>query len=88
MGGDSDDQIRVIMRVDRNEALGPIYFDLQGNDASWMPLRHVKNIVQQMINGESLVLRATDPLDNEQLQQKVSLEGFSSVVRKLSCFNL
>ena len=88
MGGDSDDQISVTMRVDKNEALGPIYFDLQGNEASWMPTRHVKNIVQQMINGESLVFRATDPLDNESLRQKVSLEGFSSEVRKLSCLNL
>ena len=86
MVGDSDGETLAVLRVDKNDAIGPIYFTLQGNSQSWMPLRHVKDAVNQMKRGESIVVRITDPSDDEQLFEDVSLTGFADAVERLTCF--
>ena len=86
MVGDSDGETLAVLRVDKNDAIGPIYFTLQGNSQSWMPLRHVNDAVNQMKRGESIVVRITDPSDDEQLFEDVSLTGFADAVERLTCF--
>lgn len=88
LGGDSDDQVRVQLRVDKNEAYGPEYWNLGSNSRiSWMPMRHVTNMIAQMKAGNRLVIRVVDPLDGETLNQSVSLIGFSRAVESLSCYS-
>jgi hypothetical protein len=86
MVGDSDGETLAVLRVDKHDAIGPIYFTLQGNSQSWMPLRHVNDAVNQMKRGESIVVRITDPSDDEQLFEDVSLTGFADAVERLTCF--
>ena len=86
MVGDSDGETLAVLRVDKNDAIGPFYFTLQGNIQSWMPLRHVNDAVNQMKRGESIVVRITDPSDDEQLFEDVSLIGFADAVERLTCF--
>ena len=87
LGGDSDDQVRVQLRVDKNESYGPAYWDLGSNSRiSWMPMRDVPNMIAQMKAGYRLLIRVVDPLDGETLTQAVSLVGFSAAVESLSCY--
>ena len=87
MAGDSDDEIRVQMRVDQNEAYGPTYWGVGSeNKRSWMPMRDVPDMIAQMKAGRRLVIRAIDPFDGDSLNQAVSLFGFSASVEKLSCY--
>ena len=87
MLGDSDEEVSVLLRIDNNEVYGPEYWSLQANTISWMPLQHVKNIVEEMKSGDRMAIRITDLGDGEQLAEDVSLDGFSSSIEKLSCYN-
>ena len=86
MIGDSDSETLAVLRVDKNDAIGPLYFTLQGNSMSWMPLNYVKDIVDQMREGKRIVIRITDPSDDEQLFEDVALTGFADAVEQLTCF--
>lgn len=87
LAGDSDDEVRVQMRVDQNEPHGPRYWSLNpDNESSWMPMRDVPNMIAQMKLGTRLVIRVVDPHDGDTLDQSVSLAGFSAAVEKLSCY--
>ncbi len=87
MIGDSDEEVSVLLRIDQNEVYGAEYWSLQANTVSWMPLQHVKKIVEEMKSGDRIAIRITDPGDGEQLSEDVSLDGFSSAVERLSCYN-
>jgi len=87
MLGDSDEEVSVLLRIDNNEVYGPEYWSLQANTISWMPLQHVKNIVEEMKSGDRMAIRITDLGDGEQLAEDVSLDGFSSSIERLSCYN-
>lgn len=87
LGGDSDNEIRVEMRVDKNQSYGPKYWKLaMGNELSWMPMADVPRMVGEMRSGTRLHIRVVDPVDGEVLTQAVSLRGFSAAAAKLSCF--
>jgi hypothetical protein len=86
MAGDSDDEILVELRVDGNDAYGPKYWSLQGNEASWMPISDVRDFVEQMKNGGRLAIRVTDPFDQESNVQIIGLVGFSKAIEMLSCY--
>ncbi|MDG2374916.1 MAG: invasion associated locus B family protein [Woeseiaceae bacterium] len=87
MVGDSDEEVRVQMRVDENEAYGPEYWSLTSDsEGSWMPMRDVPRMIAQMRTGTRLIFRVVDPADGETLNQAVSLFGFSEALKKLSCY--
>jgi hypothetical protein len=87
LGGDSDDEVRVQMRVDKKEPYGPKYWKLfPGGKATWMPLGEVQRMVNEMREGTRLQIRIVDPLDGETLNQSVSLWGFSAAIEKLPCY--
>ena len=88
MNGDSDEEVLAVLRIDKNEAYGPTYWDLQGNTQSWMPLRNVRKVVEEMKQGDRILIRLIDPSDDEQLFEDVSLDGFDSAVEKLACYKI
>lgn len=86
--GDSDEEVKVQMRVDDNEAYGPEYWSLASDsESSWMPMRDVPGMITQMRAGNRLIFRVVDPADGETLDQAVSLFGFSEALERLSCYN-
>lgn len=87
MTGDSDGAIRVQMRVDQNEPYGPEHWSLASNNkASWMPMKDVPGMIDQLRSGEKLVMRVTDPSNGDTLGQTVRLAGISAEIDKLSCY--
>lgn len=87
LGGDSDNEILVQMRVDKKEPYGPNYWRLfPGREASWMPMADVPKMVRELRAGNQLHIRVVDPVDGETLNQSVSLQGFSGAIEKLSCY--
>lgn len=87
LGGDSDGEIRVELRVDKNETYGPKYWKLvSGHKFSWMPMADIAKLVREMRSGNILYMRVVDPADGETLTQSVNLQGFSAAIDKLSCY--
>lgn len=85
-GGDSDDQILVQVRFDSDPAQAREWWDLSSNNESaFSPLDRVQAFVAAARKASTVTLRATDPLDDEQVTESFSLVDFSAAVSKLSC---
>lgn len=83
-GGDSDDEVLVRYRVDKNVAYGPIYWSLAPNhDATFAPMEVVPKVISEMKAGSVISLRLTDPFDNQSLDSKIGLTGFTKAINKL-----
>ncbi len=87
MRGDSDDEVAVKIRVDKNENYSG-YFELHpgSKDSGMQVTRELRNIIEQMKAGKKGLFRVTDPADGEELTQSISLDGFSSAISKLPCY--
>ncbi|NVK31099.1 MAG: hypothetical protein HWE20_08845 [Gammaproteobacteria bacterium] len=86
MSGDSDDQVTVEMRVDKNGPYGPSYWNLAtGSKASFMPDTDLENYIQQLKAGNSVIIRVRDPFDGDMVQGAMPLDGFAAAYEKLSC---
>jgi hypothetical protein len=84
MIGDSDDEVRVRYRVDKNEPYGPAYWSLQpSSKSSFAPMRVVPELISEMKAGTKLVIQVTDPGDGDVKKGVFSLVGFSSEIQKL-----
>lgn len=85
-GGDSDDQILVQVRFDSHPAQAREWWDLgSDNESAFSPLNRVQAFVAAARKASTVTLRATDPVDDEQITESFSLSDFNSVVNKLSC---
>lgn len=85
-GGDSDDQILVQVRFDSDPAQAREWWDLaSNNESAFSPLDRVQAFVAAARKASTVTLRATDPLDDEQVTESFSLTDFSAAVSKLSC---
>lgn len=83
-GGDSDDEVLVRYRVDKNVAYGPTYWSLApNNQATFAPMEVVPKVISEMKAGSVISLRLTDPLDNQSLNSKIRLSGFTKAINKL-----
>jgi hypothetical protein len=78
LGGDANDQVEVQGRVDKNEAFPSARWSVNSNNqSSWAPISIVPKWVNQMKTGVSLLIRVTDPLDDEIVDDTLPLSGFS-----------
>jgi hypothetical protein len=67
-GGDDDDEIQVITRVDQDPNSGIVYWPLlQGNTAAYMPMDRVEAFTERAKRARQIAIRAIDPLDGETL---------------------
>jgi hypothetical protein len=86
MSGNTNDQIKIQMRVDKEEPYSKLWSMSASQKNSWMPMTDVRGMVAQMKAGNKLVVRAYDPYDGDTSTQSLSLSGFSKQVEKLSCY--
>ncbi len=67
-GGDDDDEIHVITRVDQDANSGIVGWPLlQGNTAAFMPMDRVQAFTDRAKRARQIAVRAIDPLDGETL---------------------
>lgn len=83
-GGDSDNEVLVRYRVDKNNAYGPSYWALAADhEVTFAPMDVVPKVIAEMKAGSVIALRLTDPLDNQSLDSKFRLAGFTTAINKL-----
>ncbi len=84
MGG-KDDEVTVTYRFDSAPAVGPRRFGLlTGNKFAYLPEREVDEFTKLAISSQSLVVRATDPMDGETKTYKVGLRGLAEALPRLN----
>lgn len=87
MGGDSDDDIRVRYRFDRNEASGFQYWRLfpGQNEIAYMGMSNVDEFTEEALDATQVVIEAVDPLDGESRRLRMSLKGLTKAITRLTC---
>lgn len=84
-GGDDDDEIQVITRLDSDENSGIVYWPLlQGNRAAYMPMHRVESFTSRAMSAKQLAVRAIDPLDGETLTWVYRLDGLRQALAKIT----
>jgi len=84
-GGDDDDEIQVITRIDQDEHSGMVYWPLlQGNRSAFMPMTRITDFTERAKSAKQIAVRATDPLDGETLTFIFPASGLTQALAKIA----
>ncbi|HLV26440.1 MAG TPA: hypothetical protein VKZ41_09010 [Gemmatimonadales bacterium] len=83
-GGDDDDEIQVITRVDQDANSGMVYWPLlQSHTSAYMPMDRVAAFTRRAKTARQIAVRATDPLDGETLTFVFPIEQFDRALSQI-----
>lgn len=86
-GGDDDDDVLFVWRFDKNPAWDPEYARLftDGNTSAWIRMSTVESFTRAAVKAGRVVIRVTDPLDDETITDTFELEGLRAALGELTC---
>ena len=87
MGGDSDDDILVRYRFDKNDPSEFGYWRLLPgqNRIAYIRMNKVDEFTEDALNAAEVVMEAVDPLDSESRRFRMSLTGLNRAIERLPC---
>lgn len=88
LAGDSDNEIRARYRIGNQDPSDHHYWRLaSSHEVAYMPMDRVETVTAQAEkNGERIVLRVIDPYDGETRTHVFPIDGLSSALQRLSCY--
>ena len=86
-GGDDDDDVLLVWRFDRDPAWEPEYARLftDGNKSAWLRMGTVESFTRAAVKAGRVVVRVTDPLDDETITDTFELDGLRTALGELTC---
>ena len=86
MAGDSDGEVIVRFRVDKNPPSEQLYWSLSSDHTmAYMPMELVRAFTASAVAGSVVVFEVIDPIDGETKRHKFSLSGVTAAIKQLSC---
>ena len=88
--GDRNNSVQVRIRIDDNPPYGPGNWGLWIDRETTIPRVVTKDIttaLQQMLTGDTVLVRVTDQTSGESLTTEWSLNGFSEAIKYLPCYS-